>query len=543
MWGLLLAGLLACGEGPTEICDNGIDDDGNGRIDCDQRRCRRTCDVDGDGHRALARGGRDCDDTDPAVFPDAPEVCNGIDDDCDGLADDADVQGGPVDPVGMWLDRDGDGWGDADFPLLRCAVGPSVAEVVGDCDDGHADTNPDRPEVCDGRDNDCDGRVDRPDDEDGDGDAVCSDCDDADPARSSLHQERCSGVDDDCDGLVDEADDSVDLYSCGYCPEADASIPLQVVPWFHETLNPCVLDPTSVAECSTDPKSPDTHTDGRLLHRIVWRTDQGWWRDRLLVFLAPGPGRFNETLRHWGAYAGYRVIGLGYPNEATVSDECNSLEADTCWPEVRDETLYGTDLSPHVDVGPQDSIEARLSTVLAHLAVEHPDMGFERHVDADGQVLWEDIVVMGWSFGGGMAGFVAKTEPVAGVIMMSSPKDHVVPGDETTVWTSWPSVTPGCAMYATWHVEEPFTQPPSDVLAQAYDAMGLPQTEHDIDLQPGWPAAGTHRISQSLPVAQMRPGCDGHSSVGHDDCMRDEQLDAYLYMLCSAAEVDAATCD
>ena len=45
-------------------------------------------DLDGDGYLDEAYGGADCDDTDPAVNPGAPEVCdNGVDDDCDGLAD------------------------------------------------------------------------------------------------------------------------------------------------------------------------------------------------------------------------------------------------------------------------------------------------------------------------------------------------------------------------------------------------------------------------------------------------------------------------
>jgi Putative metal-binding motif len=41
--------------------------------------------VDGDGDGTP--DGPDCDDTDPAIGPDATELCNGVDDDCDGESD------------------------------------------------------------------------------------------------------------------------------------------------------------------------------------------------------------------------------------------------------------------------------------------------------------------------------------------------------------------------------------------------------------------------------------------------------------------------
>ena len=39
-------------------------------------------DADGDGHFSIASGGDDCDDTNPAINPDALEVCDGIDNNC-----------------------------------------------------------------------------------------------------------------------------------------------------------------------------------------------------------------------------------------------------------------------------------------------------------------------------------------------------------------------------------------------------------------------------------------------------------------------------
>lgn len=98
---------------------------------------------------------------------------------------------------------------------------------AGDCDDEDPTAYPGAEEVCDARDNDCDGLVDDEDpdlpvqgyeDTDGDGyagaetrscdaEAVSTDCDEADPAVNSGAVETCETTwDDDCDGETNELD-------------------------------------------------------------------------------------------------------------------------------------------------------------------------------------------------------------------------------------------------------------------------------------------------------------------------------------------------
>jgi Putative metal-binding motif len=90
----------------------------------------------------------DCDDGNPAINPDADEICDGIDNNCDGDTD-----------IGhfYYVDNDLDGYGVE--PLINSCM-PVGASVAGDCDDNDPAKSPGSEEVCDGSDNDCDGAVD-----------------------------------------------------------------------------------------------------------------------------------------------------------------------------------------------------------------------------------------------------------------------------------------------------------------------------------------------------------------------------------------------
>ncbi len=214
----------AVNPGAAEIC-NGQDDDCDGNTDDDDTDVQDPgtwyLDQDGDGFgdgdspvtqcdqpSHTVDDDNDCDDTNAKVNPDAAEVCNsGVDDDCNGLADEDDPL--LTDETTFYLDFDGDGYGSKSYTVDGCEAPTGYVTNAEDCDDGHAEANPEGTETCDGLDNNCDGTADNVSDADGDGYSNCEDCDDDNAAIHPGATETCSGQDDDCDGLVDDEDPSL----------------------------------------------------------------------------------------------------------------------------------------------------------------------------------------------------------------------------------------------------------------------------------------------------------------------------------------------
>jgi hypothetical protein len=132
----------------AELC-NGKDDNCDGRVDeafptlgqpCNQQSCQ------GAGQLVCNAAGSDVECTVTAAGP-SPEICDGRDNDCDGLVDEAPGVGEPAMPgVGV----------SCGSSVGECAAGTSV------CSGGKIVCNGVGPtaEVCDGKDNDCNGSID-----------------------------------------------------------------------------------------------------------------------------------------------------------------------------------------------------------------------------------------------------------------------------------------------------------------------------------------------------------------------------------------------
>ena len=145
-------------------------------------------------------------------------------------------------------------------------------------------------------------------------------------------------------------------------------------------------------------------------------------RDAVLVLLggtgsAPSGYKLftEEALRQ-----GFHVIVLDYPDATSVGSLCRDDLA--CYGRVRQEMIEGVDTSPVIQVSKDNAILGRLRHALQYLSTVFPSEGWNAYLRA-GRINWSHVLMAGFSQGAGHALWIAKHEPLRGVILFSGPVD------------------------------------------------------------------------------------------------------------------------
>ncbi len=219
--------------GPQQELCNGVDDNCDGNVDEDFPMLGQECErgqglCHTTGHYICSPDGTGvvCD---AIVVAGVPESCNGVDDDCDGVVDNFPAGEPPPAPIGQACGSCGG--------TYACMNGQVV------CQGGAA-----QPEVCNGKDDNCDGLIDNPPPGGtlpGTG-ATCVPDDPLHPGTplftvtgsckaghtecvaggivclgyTGPQPETCNGIDDNCDGVVDNGatcPDQADMCIAGHC--------------------------------------------------------------------------------------------------------------------------------------------------------------------------------------------------------------------------------------------------------------------------------------------------------------------------------------
>lgn len=279
----------------------------------------------------------------------------------------------------------------------------------------------------------------------------------------------------------------------------------------------------------------------RLDHFIAVDADQQ--NGFLFVFLAGSgglPENYQVLARH-AATRGFNVVSLAYPNWPSVRE----LTGDSGDPDspgaVREERLFGTEVSPLVDVDQANSVINRLVRLLQHLDMTHPEENWARFL-VGVQPRWAAIMLGGHSQGAGHGAYLAQEFRLASVLMFGGPGDFVN-GEGPADWLFRPLQTAPGRLYGFVHE-----------LDFGFSAFQLSQSilglcefgpVQDVDTVP--PAAWFSRRLTSTRLDVPEDNFHGAVAVDHalplDGDGDTGYLDAWNYMLDSLLFTDSFEAD
>lgn len=176
------------------------------------------------------------------------------------------------------------------------------------------------------------------------------------------------------------------------------------------------------------------------------------------------------------------------------------------------ESWSGQDLTGVVNVTPQNGAMGRTKSALAYLVTNDPGAGWEYYLDSNGEVLWDRVIIWGYSWGGQCAFAASKFVAAHRIIPTSAPN---IPTEEPeSAWiTEMPNMTDPANMYAINDQEDDFWAvletagwigPPVRIADSGSTLLVQPpfNGSHMLDM------TGGHTEFCSLPGAAYDAACD-----------------------------------
>jgi pimeloyl-ACP methyl ester carboxylesterase len=154
------------------------------------------------------------------------------------------------------------------------------------------------------------------------------------------------------------------------------------------------------------------------------------------------------------ASLGYSVISLDYPNNV-ITTTCSDSHDSSCFNAFRQEIVFGTPVSPIVQVDSVNSLYNRLLAWLRYLVQHDPGHGWEEYLHDDA-IQWDKIMVGGHSQGAGHAAYFGKKFRLDRVLIFSGPQDYLGYFHTPAGWLSDSSATERSRYYAFLHVRDPY---------------------------------------------------------------------------------------
>jgi hypothetical protein len=226
---------------------------------------------------------------------------------------------------------------------------------------------------------------------------------------------------------------------------------------------------------------------------------------KLYVFLAGGNGTPDGTkdMLKFAAGRGLHALAPSFVTDVLVGTVCVGDGDPDCEGNVRKEVLEGMDLSKYLVVSPANSLDNRITKLVAYLAKTFPGEGWGVYLDG-ARLRWSDVIVAGRSLGSSEAACVGLRRAVYRVEMHSGPGDSRLEMHmESAPWLKEPSLTPPDRMYGFSNTGDPGH---ADQL-RAWAAMGLPGPPTSVDNTKA-PFGGSHQL-----ITSFGPAGNAHGST------------------------------